>query len=94
MPRTRVFTRMVGADAKYQPAVRIEFKGKYQSDYFSLKKFAEEDFGTTQTALARLIICEKLKEMRERKKDGKPIATQQMVMILRGEKPPKKEKAE
>jgi hypothetical protein len=90
---------MVGADAKYMPAVRIEFKGKRQSDYFSLKKFAEEDFNTTQTALARLIICDKLKEMREKKKEGKPIATQQMVMILAAErekaaKRPKKKEIE
>lgn len=77
---------MVGKDAKYQPAVRIVFKGKDQSDYFSLKKTAEEDFETTQTALGRLIICDWLKMYRDLKKAGHAKKAQQMVMILKGEK--------
>lgn len=94
MARTRVFTQMVSKDAKYKPAVRIVFTGKDQADYFSLNKIAKEDFETNQTNLARLIICEWLREYREKKKAGKPTGTQQMIMILKGEKPKKKEKAE
>lgn len=93
MARTRVFNKPVTKDAKYKPAVRIVFAGKYQSDYFSLNKIANEDFETNQTNLARIIICEFLKDYREKKKAGKPTGTQQMVMILRGEKAPKKGKA-
>lgn len=89
MARPRVFTKMVTSEAKYQPAVRITFKGKDQSDYFSLNKIAKEDFETNQTALARLIICEWLKKYRENKKAGRPTGTQQMTMILRGQKPGK-----
>ena len=92
MPRTRVFTRPVNKEAKYQPAIRVEFAGKYQVDYFSLRKIAEEDFETSQTALARLILSEWARVYRENKAAGKPLGVQQMVMILRGEKPPKKEK--
>lgn len=83
MSRTRVFTKMVAADAKYQPAVRIVFKGKCQSDYFSLKKIAEEDFDTNQTDLGRKIICDWLNQYRESKKTGEIKKTQQMVLILR-----------
>lgn len=88
MSRTRVFTKMVGSDAKYQPAVRIVFKGKDQSDYFSLKKIAEDDFDVTQTALGRLIICDWLRNYRDIKKAGHSAKAQQMVMILKGEKKP------
>jgi hypothetical protein len=94
MPRTRVFTKMVARDAERKPAIRVEFNGKYQVDYFSIRKIAEEDFGTSQTALSRLILSEWVKEYREKKAAGKPLGVQQMVMILRGEKPPKKEKTE
>lgn len=83
MSRTRVFTKMVAADAKYQPAVRIVFKGKYQSDYFSLKKIAEEDFDTNQTDLGRKILCDWLNQYREHKKNGDTKKSQQMVLILR-----------
>ncbi|HEX6827178.1 MAG TPA: hypothetical protein VF077_12745 [Nitrospiraceae bacterium] len=93
MPRTRVFTRMVPNDADRKPAIRVEFNGKYQVEYFSIRKIAEEDFGTSQTALSRLILCEWARQYREKKAAGKPLGVQQMVMILRGEKPPKKEKS-
>lgn len=86
MARTRVFTKMVPADAKYMPAIRIQFKGKYQAEYFSLRKIAEEDFQSNQTALGRLIICDWLKDYRERKAAGRPTGTQQMVMILAAER--------
>jgi len=92
MARPRVFTQMVPKDAKYKPAVRIEFFGKYQADYFSLNKIAKEDFDTNQTALARQIICDFLRIYREKKAAGRPTGTQQMAMILRGETPKKKEK--
>jgi hypothetical protein len=84
---------MLPKDAKYMPAIRITFTGKDQSDYFSLNKIATEDFETNQTALARLIITEWLRDYREKKKAGKSTGTQQMVMILRGEKPKPKAKA-
>lgn len=87
MGRKRVFTKMVSKDAKYQPAIRITFKGKDQSDYFSLKKIAEEDFAPiTQTGLGRLIICDWLREYREHKREGRTAKAQQMVMILTGTK--------
>jgi len=85
MGKKRVFTKMVSADAKYQPAIRIQFKGKDQSDYFSLYKIAAEDFEIPGTSLGRLIICQWLKQYREKKKNGGPGA-QQMVLILRGSK--------
>lgn len=96
MSRTRVFTKMVAADAKYQPAVRIVFKGKYQSDYFSLKKIAEEDFDTNQTDLGRKILCDWLNQYREHKKNGDAKKSQQMVLILRNgrKKLPSKKGAE
>lgn len=93
MPRTRVFTRMVPNDAERKPAIRVEFNGKYQVEYFSLRKIAEEDFGTSQTALSRLILSEWARAYREKKAAGKPLGVQQMVMILKGEKAHKKEKA-
>lgn len=90
MGKKRVFTKMVAADAKYQPAIRIQFKGKDQSDYFSLYKVAKEDFEMPGTTLGRLIICQWLKAYREKKRNGGPGA-QQMVLLLRG---PRKVSAE
>lgn len=94
MGKKRVFTKMVPADAKYQPAVRIQFKGKHQSDYFSLKKIAEEEFSTNQTNLGRLIICEWLNNFRTARKNGADGKVKQMVLNLSGGKTAKKEKAE
>jgi hypothetical protein len=73
MGKKRVFTKMVKKDAPRQPAVRIPFKGKFQVDYFTLIKAAEER-GETQTGLARLIISDWLKLWRDRK--GDPSARQ------------------
>ena len=81
MARTRVFTKMVPGDSESMPAIRIEFKGKYQVDYFSLRKVAEEDFETNQTMLARLILHDWLLAWREGKIKGPSV--QQMNMILR-----------
>ena len=83
MPRPRVFTQMVSKDAKYQPAIRIEFAGKYQSDYFSLRKIAENDFETTQTNLGRLIICDWLRLYRERLKEKGGLPADQMGLDLK-----------
>lgn len=95
MSKKRVFTKMVSKDAKYQPAIRVEFRGRFQSDYFSLKKTAETDFdGLTQTGLARLIICDWLKKYRDSKENGVGPKTQQMVMILTGTRDGVKQKKE
>jgi hypothetical protein len=55
MSRKIVFRR---AKAGGRPAVRVEFKGKYQEMYFSLRNIAEVEFGIRQTQLARMILCE------------------------------------
>lgn len=77
---------MVSKESKRQPAIRIDFKGKFQADYFSLNKIAVEDFMTNQTALARQILSDWVKQYREAKAGGKVGGYQQMVLILKGSK--------
>lgn len=88
MTRTRVFTKMLPGDSPKMPAIRIEFRGKYQVDYFSVNKIAKEDFeNSTGTSLARLILHEWLMDYQRRKREGRGLAgNQQMVMILSGER--------
>lgn len=86
MSGKRVFTKPVGPDAKYKPAIRVEFAGKNQTDYFSLKRIAEEKFGVKQAALCRLILCEWAKDYRGKEAADQTKAAQQMVLILPGTK--------
>lgn len=55
MSRKIVFTEPVDGG---EPAVQVKFKGKYQVDYFALRKIAEGDFTMKQTQLARMILSE------------------------------------
>ena len=94
MPRPRTFKNMVPKESERQPAIRIEFRGKFQAEYFSLNKIAVEDFEMSQTALARCILVDWVKQYRESKKAGKVGGYQQMVLILKGAKQaPGKDKA-
>jgi hypothetical protein len=68
MTRKIVNTKPV-AGAK--PAVRVEFAGKYQTDYFSLRKIAINDFRMSQTGLARMILCEWIRNYRGETEPGK-----------------------
>lgn len=85
MGKKRVFTKMLPSDSEKMPAIRVEFRGKYQVDYHSLNKIANEDFETSGTALSRLVLHEWIRDYQRKKREGKPTGTQQMVMILKGE---------
>ena len=41
-----------------RPAIRVEFREKFQEVYFSLRNIAEMDFKNRQTKLARMILCD------------------------------------
>lgn len=87
MSGKRVFVRPVSKEAKYKPAVRVEFGGKWQADYFSIRKIAEEDFDVKQATLCRLILADWAKMYRINKEAGNHKKNQQMVMILKQSRP-------
>ena len=79
------------AAAGLKPAVRVSFGGKTLNDYFSLRKIAVEDYGMTQTTLARIIITDFLKAYRE-KKLSKPGIKGFQLSLLSNPKPKKEAK--
>lgn len=92
MANKRVFTKMVKSDAKYQPAVRITFTGRYQVDYFTLANAAEAH-GTNQTNMGRQIISDWLRVWRAKQvwnKGEKGTKNQQIILNLKDEKKKKK----
>lgn len=65
-----------------KPAVRVEFAGKYQTDYFSLRKIAINDFRMSQTGLARMVLCEWIRNYRGETEPGKARILQSLQMQM------------
>lgn len=83
MARKRVFTKMVSNDSESFPAIRVTFKGKFQSDYFSLAKIGSENFdGMNQTALSRLVLHEFVKNFQMLKRTGQDDRISQLQLNL------------
>lgn len=73
---------MVSKDADYQPAIRVEFAGKDQVYFLALHKIAKEVFDMRGATLARMVLCDFVKNYRDN--NGKiPKGVQQMVAILK-----------
>ncbi len=71
MTRAIVHTKPVSGA---KPAIRVEFQKKALNDYFSLRRIAVEDFGMSQTSLARMILCDWIRKYRTETEQGKALA--------------------
>lgn len=87
MSGKRVFTKPVGPNAKYQPAVRIGFPGGKQSAYFDLRDIAEKDFGVKQATLCLMICVDFARLYKSKKAAGQHYKIKQEVMELLGVAP-------
>lgn len=75
MAKPRIF-KGIRSKGNGSPAIRVAFTGKDQLAFYDLLKIAENDFDLTQTALARLVLMDWVKNFEMKRKESREKAVQ------------------